>query len=80
MIKRILVGLGGTPFTAAATQWATELGDLHQAQLTGVTIVNTIVLNDLILGFLSDAHDLNLPGCRWAICPQNDVPNLSAFL
>ena len=41
MIKRILVGLGGTPFTAAATQWATELGDLHQAQLTGVTIVNT---------------------------------------
>ena len=41
MIKRILVGLGGTPFTKAATQWATELGDLHQAQLTGVTIVNT---------------------------------------
>jgi nucleotide-binding universal stress UspA family protein len=35
------VGLGGTPFTVAATQWATELGDLHQAQLTGVTIVNT---------------------------------------
>ncbi len=41
MIKRILVGLGGTPFTAAATRWATELGDVHQAQLTGVTIVDT---------------------------------------
>ena len=41
MIKRILVGLGGTPFTTAATQWATELGDLHQAQLTGVTVVDT---------------------------------------
>ena len=47
MIKRILVGLGGTPFTAAATQWATELGDLHQAQLTGVTIVNTKKLENV---------------------------------
>lgn len=41
MIKRILVGLGGTPFTAVATRTATELGDNHQAQLTGVTIVDT---------------------------------------
>ena len=41
MIKRILVGLGGTPFTTVATQIATELGDLHQAQLTGVTVVDT---------------------------------------
>jgi nucleotide-binding universal stress UspA family protein len=41
MIKRILVGLGGTPFTSVATQRATELGDLHQAQLTGVTVVDT---------------------------------------
>ena len=47
MIKRILVGLGGTPFTAAATRWATELGDLHQAQLTGVTIVNTKKLENV---------------------------------
>ena len=41
MIKRILVGLGGTPFTTVATRIATELGDLHQAQLTGVTVVDT---------------------------------------
>ena len=41
MIKRILVGLGGTPFTTVATKIATELGDLHQAQLTGVTVVDT---------------------------------------
>ena len=40
MIKRILVGLGGTPFTTVATKIATELGDLHQAQLTGVTVVD----------------------------------------
>jgi len=41
MIRRILVGLGGTPFTTAAMKTATELGDLHQAQLTGVTVVDT---------------------------------------
>jgi nucleotide-binding universal stress UspA family protein len=45
MIKRILVGLGGTPFTTVATKIATELGDLHQAQLTGVTVVDTSKLD-----------------------------------
>ncbi|MDY6793647.1 MAG: universal stress protein [Thermodesulfobacteriota bacterium] len=45
MIKRILVGLGGTPFTTVATKIATELGDMHQAQLTGVTVVDTSKLN-----------------------------------
>jgi len=45
MIKRILVGLGGTPFTTVATQIATELGDVHQAQLTGVTVVDTSKLD-----------------------------------
>jgi nucleotide-binding universal stress UspA family protein len=41
MIRRILVGLGGTPFTRAATRWATDLGEVHKAQLTGVTVVDT---------------------------------------
>jgi len=45
MIKRILVGLGGTPFTTVATKIATELGDLHEAQLTGVTVVDTSKLD-----------------------------------
>ncbi|MGA6927631.1 MAG: universal stress protein, partial [Desulfosarcina sp.] len=40
MIKRILVGLGGTPYTTVSTQCATELASLHQAQTTGVTVVN----------------------------------------
>lgn len=47
MIKRILVGLGGTPFTAIATQCATELGDTHQAQLTGVTVVDAAKLENV---------------------------------
>jgi len=40
MIKRILVGLGGTPFTSVAVRRAVELGQLHQAELTGVTVVD----------------------------------------
>ncbi len=40
MIKRILVGLGGTPFTAVAVKRAVELSLAHQAHLTGVTVVD----------------------------------------
>ena len=40
MTKRILVGLGGTPFTAVAVQRAVELARAHDAHLTGVTIVD----------------------------------------
>lgn len=47
MIKRILVGLGGTPFTTVSTQCATELASLHQAQTTGVTVVNTSKLTQV---------------------------------
>jgi nucleotide-binding universal stress UspA family protein len=39
MIKRILVGLGGTPFTDVAVQRAVELACLHGSHLTGVTVV-----------------------------------------
>lgn len=47
MIKRILVGLGGTPFTAVATQAATELARMHGAQTIGVTVVNTRKLTEV---------------------------------
>ena len=40
MIKRILVGLGGTPFTTVSTHCATELARIHGAQTTGVTVVD----------------------------------------
>ena len=41
MIKRILVGLAGTPYTAVGIQQAVELARSHEAELTGVTIVDT---------------------------------------
>jgi nucleotide-binding universal stress UspA family protein len=40
MIKRILVGLGGTPFTTTAIERSIELARLHDAQLTGITVVD----------------------------------------
>ena len=40
MIKRILVALSGTPFTATATKYALDLAELHKAEVTGVTDVD----------------------------------------
>jgi nucleotide-binding universal stress UspA family protein len=40
MIKRVLLGIGGTPFTRVAIQRAVELCRLHNAQLTAVTVVD----------------------------------------
>jgi len=41
MIKRILIGLGGTPFTDVAIERAIELANDHGARVTGVTVVDT---------------------------------------
>ena len=40
MIGRILLGIGGTPFTNVAIQRAVELCKIHEAQLTAVTVVD----------------------------------------
>jgi nucleotide-binding universal stress UspA family protein len=40
MIQRVLLGIGGTPFTGVAIRRAVELCQLHQAQLTAVTVVD----------------------------------------
>jgi nucleotide-binding universal stress UspA family protein len=40
MIKRILVGLAGTPYTEVAIRQAVQLAKCHEAELTGVTIVD----------------------------------------
>jgi len=40
MIKRILVGIGGTPFTDVAIQRAVELSNIHGSVLTGVTVID----------------------------------------
>ncbi len=40
MIKRILVGIGGTPFTPVAINRAVELASLHEARITAVTVMD----------------------------------------
>jgi nucleotide-binding universal stress UspA family protein len=40
MIKRILVGLGGTPYTPFAVARAIQLAQAHGAEITGVTVVD----------------------------------------
>ena len=46
MIKRILVALSGTSYTASAIQYAIDLAKLHEADLTGVTITNSAELSN----------------------------------
>ena len=41
MIKRILVGIGGTKFTDVAINRAIELAVLHGAFLTGITVIDS---------------------------------------
>jgi len=40
MIRRILLGLGGTPYTSVAIQRAIELAKRFEAEITGVTAVD----------------------------------------
>jgi nucleotide-binding universal stress UspA family protein len=40
MIKRILIGLGGTPYTTVAIERAVKLAKQHDAEITGVTVAN----------------------------------------
>lgn len=40
MIRRILVGLGGTPFTPTAIRYAVELAQVQQAEVLGMTVID----------------------------------------
>jgi nucleotide-binding universal stress UspA family protein len=47
MIKRILLGLGGTPYTTVAIKRAAELAKRFDAEITGVTIVDVKGLRNI---------------------------------
>ena len=60
MIRRILVGLAGTPYTAVSIQTAVELAVRHGAELTGVTAIDLKKLENVgpvPLGASAAAHD-----------------------
>ena len=48
MIRKILLGLGGTPYTTVAIQCAVELAKRFEAEITGVTVLD--------LGRLTTVH------------------------
>ena len=50
MIKRILVGLGGTPYTTVAIQRAVQLAKRFDAEITGVTVLDIDRLAKVGLG------------------------------
>jgi nucleotide-binding universal stress UspA family protein len=61
MIKRILVALSGTPLTNSAVDHAVELGTRHEAELTGVTVVDLARLANVgpvPVGAGAAAHEL----------------------
>jgi len=47
MLKRILLGLGGTPFTDVAIERAVELAKVHGALITAVTVMDTRQLSQV---------------------------------
>lgn len=47
MIKRILVGLAGTPYTQVAVRHAVELAGRHGAEVTGATVVDVGRLSNM---------------------------------
>lgn len=47
MMKRILVGLAGTPYTPVAIQRAVALAAQHQAEVTGVTVIDMSKISQL---------------------------------
>ena len=60
MIRRILVGLAGTTYTPVAIQRAVSLARLHEAEITGVTIVNTNRADHpSCCNFVAGRHDRN---------------------
>ena len=59
MIKRILLGLGGTPYTTVAIQRAVGLAKRFEAEITGVTVIDVSRL--LMVGAMGGeqaAHDM----------------------
>ena len=68
MIRRILVGLGGTSFTPVAIRRAVELAQIHEARVTAVTVVDAKRLDrvgPVPLGGATAAHELREH--RWEV-------------
>ena len=67
MIKKILLGLGSTPYTTVAIQRAVELAKRFESAITGITVVDFKSLSNLGLvpkGVLHDAKEIAVQRVR----------------
>jgi nucleotide-binding universal stress UspA family protein len=62
MLKRILVGLAGTAYTPVAIQRAVTLAQTHNAEVTGVTVLDSRRVR-MLGGTVPLTHDTRLAGC-----------------
>jgi nucleotide-binding universal stress UspA family protein len=76
MIKRILLGLGGTPYTAVAIQRAVGLAKRFDAEITGVTVLDLDRVTKV--GF---AQDVTIPVAMHRVIVTRDriEESISAF-
>jgi len=71
MIKRILLALGGTPFSHVAVRRGIELAQAHGASLVAVTILDTRYWQGDLGSFVSASHVAHIAETRlWAAAQQ----------
>lgn len=58
MVKRILVGLGGTPFSYTATRRAIKLALAHKAEITAVSVLSEEDIEKVGSRFYRSSHQL----------------------
>ncbi len=81
MVKRILLGLGGTEFTASAIRHAVELAERHQACLTAITVIDVERLEDVGPVPAGAAHwASDLREHRLKVAKKNVVAACDAFV
>lgn len=61
MLKRILVGLGGTDYTVAAIKHAVSLAMAHDAELTGVSVLDPTRIAPIVAVPLGDGDIIDPP-------------------
>jgi nucleotide-binding universal stress UspA family protein len=65
LIRRVLVGLGGSPFSRTATRHAVGLATAHGAEVTGVTLMDPAGFDGTGFHLTGAATCSGSPAIRW---------------
>ena len=69
MLKRILLALDGTPYTAVAIQFAVKIGKRFDAEITGVTVLKLDRLKNVSI----EQKESTLAGVNRAILTRDRI-------